>query len=129
MTDPPASALVSGGPRSVVAVATLSREGRRFTNMALSGSEIQAVMGEPAKAEPIRIFVGLDSAPESRAIRVDLVMDGFVRTGAFDRSALRFASPTGSGYINYVFAEALEAHPRRLRHRDHADRCCPRPCP
>jgi len=105
--NPPASALVSGGPRSVVPFATLSREGRRFTNMALSGSEIQAVMGEPAKAAPIRIFVGLDSAPELED-RVDLVMDELVRTGAFDRSVLCFASPTGSGYINYVFAEALE---------------------
>ena len=35
-------------------------------------------------------------------------MDELVRTGAFDRKVLCFASPTGSGYINYVMAEALE---------------------
>lgn len=105
--NPPASALVSGGPGSVVPFASLSREGRRFTNMTLTRSEIEEVMGEPAEADPIRIFVGLDSAPEVED-RVDLVMDELVRTGAFERSVLCFASPTGSGYLNYVFAEALE---------------------
>jgi len=105
--NPPTSPLVSGGPTSVVAFATLSREGRRFTNMTTSRSEISAVMGMPANADPVRIFVGLDSAPELED-RVDLVMDELLRTGAFDRSVLCFASPTGSGYINYVFAEALE---------------------
>jgi len=35
-------------------------------------------------------------------------MDELIRTGAFERKVLCFASPTGSGYINYVMAEALE---------------------
>jgi len=105
--DPPSSAFVSGGPGSVVPFESLSREGRRFTNMALTRSEIESVMGSPAIADPIRLFVGLDSAAELED-RVDLVMDELVRTGAFDRGLLCFASPTGSGYINYVFAESLE---------------------
>ena len=86
---------------------TLSREGRRFVNMVLTREEIEDVMGEPAVADPIRVFVGLDSAAEVED-RVDLVMDELVRTGAFDRKVLCFASPTGSGYINYVMTEALE---------------------
>ncbi len=104
---PPTSANVSGGPGSVVPFATLSREGRRFTNMALSSAEIAEVMGTPAVDDPIRLFVGLDSAADVED-RVDLLMDEMVRTGAFDRDVLVFASPTGSGYINYVFAEAVE---------------------
>ena len=103
----PTSPLVSGGPESVVPFDTLSREGRRFVNMVLTHDEIEEVMGEPAVADPIRIFVGLDTAAEAED-RVDLIMDELVRTGAFDRTVLCFASPTGSGYINYVMAESLE---------------------
>ena len=101
------SSMVSGGPGSVVPFETLSREGRRFVNMVLTREEIEEVMDEPAVADPIRVFVGLDSAPELED-RVDLLMDELVRTGAFNRKVLCFASPTGSGYINYVMAEALE---------------------
>ncbi len=105
--SPPTSPYVSGGPGSLVPFDTLSREGRRFTNMALTGDEIAAVMGEPAKAEPVRVFVGLDTAAELED-RVDILMDEMIRAGAFERQVLAFSSPTGSGYINYVFAEALE---------------------
>ena len=105
--EPPTSPMVSGGPGSVVPFESLSREGRRFTNMALTRDEITQVMGTPATHDPIRLFVGLDSAVELED-RVDLLMDEMERTGAFQRDVLVFASPTGSGYINYVFAEALE---------------------
>lgn len=106
-TSPPTSELVSGGPGSTVSFDSLSREGRRFCNMVLSAKEIETVMGAPALADPIRVFVGLDTDPELEN-RVDAVMDELVRTKAFDRSVLAIASPTGSGYINYVFAESLE---------------------
>lgn len=105
--EAPRSPQVSGGPGSVVPFETLSREGRRFTNMVLTRPEIAAVMGTEAVADPIRLFVGLDSAAEVED-RVDLVMDELIRTRAFDRRVLCLASPTGSGYINYVMAEALE---------------------
>lgn len=105
--SPPSSPYVSGGPGSLVPFDTLSREGRRFTNMALTTDEITAVMGRPATAEPVRVFVGLDTAAELED-RVDILMDEMIRAGAFEREVLAFASPTGSGYINYVFAEALE---------------------
>ncbi len=104
---PPTSSMVSGGPGSGVPFDSLSREGRRFVNMVLTRDEIEQVMGAPAVADPVRVFVGLDTAPEVED-RVDMVMDELVRTGAFQRDVLCFASPTGSGYINYVLAEALE---------------------
>lgn len=105
--DAPTSSLVSGSPDSLVTFDSLSREGRRFANMVLDRAEIAEVMGEPAIADPIRIFVGLAAAP-TVADRVGLAIDELERTGAFDRSILCLASPTGSGYINYVFSEALE---------------------
>ncbi len=104
---PAQSPMVSGSPASLVPFDTLSREGRRFVNMVLTREEISTVMGEPAVADPVRIFVGLDTAAEVED-RVDILMDELIRTGAFDRKVLCFASPTGSGYINYVLAEALE---------------------
>lgn len=105
--NPPTSPFVSGGPGSVVSFESLSREGRRFVNMALTREEIAGVMGEPAVNDPIRLFVGLDSASLVED-RVDLLLDEMVRTKAFDRKVLCFVSPTGSGYINYVMAETLE---------------------
>ncbi len=101
------SPMVSGSPDSGVPFDTLSREGRRFVNMVLTRDEIAEVMFEPAVADPIRLFVGLDTATEPED-RVDILMDELVRTGAFERKVLCFASPTGSGYINYVMAETLE---------------------
>lgn len=103
----PTSPLVSGGPGSPVPFESLSREGRRFVNMALTKDEISTVMGEPAVADPIRLFVGLDTASLMED-RVDLLLDEMVRTKAFERKVVCFVSPTGSGYINYVMAEALE---------------------
>lgn len=103
----PTSPAVSGGPGSAVTFESLSREGRRFVNMALTRAEIESVMDVPAVNDPARVFVGLAAAPALED-RVDLVMDELIRVGAFDRSVLVFASPTGSGYINYVMAETLE---------------------
>jgi uncharacterized membrane protein len=104
---PPGSLFVSGGPESTVPFDTLSREGRRFVNMVLTRDEISSVMGQEPVADPIRVFVGLDTAVEVED-RVDIVMDELVRTKAFERKVLCLASPTGSGYINYVLAESLE---------------------
>jgi len=105
--SPPTSPWVSGSPDSLVTFASLSREGRRFTNMVLTRTEIEEVMGQPAVADPIRLFVGLDSAAVIED-RVETLLDELVRTRAFERDVLVFASPTGSGYINYVLAESLE---------------------
>lgn len=105
--DAPTSEFVSGSPTSSVTFASLSREGRRFANMVLERGEIDDVMGQQALADPIRVFIGLAAAP-TVADRVQSALDELVRTGAFDRSVLCIASPTGSGYVNYVFCEALE---------------------
>src|SRR6516164_1673414 len=108
-TSPPDTGTVSGGPASVVAWSSLSREGVRFVNLALTRQEIADVTGAPIEAvkAPVRAFAGLASAP-SVDVRVDLVMEDLARLGAFERSVLCVASPTGSGYVNYVAIETLE---------------------
>jgi uncharacterized membrane protein len=104
--EPPKSQAVSGGKGSLIDWNTLSREGRRFVNMAMSPEEISAVTQRPA-IDPIRAFVGLESGPTVDA-RVDLAIRELEKLGAFERSIICLCSPTGTGYINYVAAETLE---------------------
>lgn len=102
----PTMLTVSGGPGSQVPFDTLSREGRRIVNMALSAQEITEVTGKPAM-DPIRAFAGIASA-ELVDERVDILMRELEDMGAFEREVLCFCSPTGTGYVNYVMMESLE---------------------
>ncbi len=103
----PTSPLVSGGPGSRVGWETLGQQGRRYVASVLTIDQIAEVMGSPAVAEPIRLYVGLDSAP-TEADRVRLAMDELERVAAFERALLVVISPTGTGYVNYVAVEAVE---------------------
>jgi uncharacterized membrane protein len=112
-------ATVSGGPGSLVPWSTLGREGRRHVLAyvrprpvpdrppGVPDLSIETVMGEPAKAAPIQVYIGLDSAP-GPGERADLALAELERTGAFDRSVLMLVSPTGTGYVNYVAVAAAE---------------------
>ena len=109
---------VSGDPSSLVAWDTMGREGRRHVvaivrpeplvdrpaevvGKARPELSISTVMQEPAKATPIAIFVGLDSAA-SATERVDLALAEMDRTDSWSRSLIMLISPTGTGYVNYV---------------------------
>ena len=110
---------VSGGPHSHVPWTTLGREGRRHAfsqarpatvHMRPAGVpdlSIRTVMGRPARADPVQVYVGLDSAPDALA-RVELAMAELDRTGGWDRSLLMLISPTGTGYVNYCAVAATE---------------------
>jgi uncharacterized membrane protein len=109
----------SGGPGSLVPWSTLGREGRRHALAAvrpqplpqrpggLPDLSIATVMGEPARAAPVQVYVGLDSAGDARE-RVDLALAEMERTAAFDRSLIVLVSPTGTGYVNYVATAAVQ---------------------
>jgi uncharacterized membrane protein len=81
--------------------------GRRFVWTLRTKEIIETVTGEKAKAQPIRVYVGLKSAPTEEE-RVALAVAELERTGAFDRSWLMITTPTGTGYGNYAAAGALE---------------------
>ena len=110
---------LSGGPGSLVPWATLGKEGARHmvTHVrpapldhrppGIPDLSIETVMGQPAVAAPVQVFVGLDSAPTMQE-RVDLALAEMERTGAFDRSLLVLVSPTGLGYVNYVAMAAVQ---------------------
>lgn len=104
--NPPTARTVSGGPGSMIPWSTLAREGRRFVNMVLTQAEISAVTGATAQS-PVRAFVGLESA-ETPLARAVLAIDEMERLGAFERSVVCVASPTGTGYVNPTVAETME---------------------
>jgi uncharacterized membrane protein len=110
---------VSGSPGSLVSWAGMGRDGRlhalasvrpqpvRPAPAGVPDLSIETVMGTPARAAPVQVYVGLDNAATPRA-RVDLAMAELDRTGALDRSLLVLVSPTGTGYVNYVATAALQ---------------------
>jgi uncharacterized membrane protein len=104
--DAPTNPHVTAGPASVVAFDAIGKEGRRFVLMTLSPEQITAVMGEPATA-PVRAVAGFGSARTAQD-RARIALAELERLGAFERSVIVVAAPTGVGYVNYSFAEALE---------------------
>lgn len=104
--EPPANPYVTAGPNSEIAFDAIGKEGRRFVLMALSAEAINTVMQEPAK-DPIRIVGGYDAASSTEE-RAQLCLREMEALGAFDRSLICIASPTGVGYVSYCFAESLE---------------------
>ena len=104
---PPISALRSGGSGSLVSWETLGVQGRRFVGGGASLDEISTLRGAASAPEPIRAYVGLNSAPTLTA-RAELAIRELERTGAFDRAAIVVATPAGTGYVNPVAIDPLE---------------------
>jgi uncharacterized membrane protein len=105
---PPASLLLSGSPESYSPFEDLGLHGRRYVTDTLTVELIERVMGEPARAEPIRAFVGFNSEPLYSTGRAELALEELVRTGAFDRSNLLLVSPTGTGWVDHTLIETAE---------------------
>ena len=100
----------SGSPESLVEWDTIGREGRRFVATGPSPAQLEAASDESADGSvltPIRVYAGLDSAPDAAA-RAALAVDELERTGAFEREVIVIATTTGSGWVNGDAIEALE---------------------
>ncbi len=102
----PTSTLRSGGPGSLVPYAGLGAEGQVFVDGGPSTDEIAAYTGKPA-TEPIRVFVGLDSA-DSPGARASLAVQELQRTGAFGSRLLVVAVSTGNGFLDPDLVSAPE---------------------
>ena len=107
-TAPPTSALVSGSPDSLSPFEDLGQQGRRYVTDVVTPELIEQVLEEPAKATPIRVFVGYNSEPLYPAGRAELALEEMERTGAFDRSYLLLVSPTGTGWVDQTMIESAE---------------------
>jgi uncharacterized membrane protein len=65
------------------------------------------VTGDADAVEPVRAFVGLESAPTPQE-RAAVAVAELRRTGGLDRRAIAVAGGTGSGWIDPKAASALE---------------------
>jgi uncharacterized membrane protein len=96
----------SGSPTSLAPWTTLGFQGRDFVGTGPHAAELTKINGTPAK-EPIRIYVGLDTAPDDQR-RLEVLLDELERTGAFGRKVLVIAPTTGTGWIDPVAASSVE---------------------
>lgn len=105
---PPSTEHVSGGPSSVAPFEDLGQQGRRYVIDVVTPRLVQDVLGEPAVAHPIRVFVGYDTEPLYATGRAELALEELERTGAYDRSHLLLVSPTGTGWVDQTLIETAE---------------------
>ena len=96
----------SGSPDSLVAWDTLGMEGRSFVARGPRPGDLKTFSGREAK-EPIRVYVGLNSAADAKA-RADLAVQELERTGAFDRAAIVVAGTTGTGWLEPQTVNTVE---------------------
>lgn len=104
---PPPTAARSSGPGSPLEFSRTGRQGRRFVLNVPSRDQIAEVMGRPAVADPVRVFIGYDMAKTAED-RVALALAELDRTGAYDRALLIVASPAGTGVVNSVAFETAD---------------------
>jgi len=102
----PLNLLRSGSPESLVPWSTLGRQGRTFVDTGPTQAEISKFTGTAAM-EPIRVYVGLKSAP-SLAAESALAVREMERTGAFTRKVIVVATTTGTGWLNPAMIDPLE---------------------
>jgi len=103
----PSRAGVSGGPTSLFDFADLGREGRRFVSQAYTADELEGVLGRTAQ-DPVRAFVPLHRLTGEPAEDAEQMIAELDSLGAFHKSVLVLAAPTGDGYVSYVFTESVE---------------------
>ena len=107
----PVDPLEAGSNKSLISWASLGAQGRERVVAAPSKNEISALTASDAM-EPLRVYVGLNSA-ETADQRAALALAELMRVGAFDRSVLVIATPTGTGWVDPAGMAPLE-----ILHRD-----------
>ena len=96
--DPPTSQFVSGGPDSAISWQALGSQGRAFVAGVTPSAQLTSFSGKRA-SDPIRVFVGIDSAntPQRRA---SLAVEELERFGAFDRAVIAIGTSAGAGTVD-----------------------------
>lgn len=98
----PTGPLRTGSTESLADWEGLGRRGREFVASGPGAEEIARFLGDDAPEsvlEPVRVYVGLNSA-ETIEERARLALEELQRVGAFERSVLTLAVPTGSGWVD-----------------------------
>jgi uncharacterized membrane protein len=105
-TQQPSDPNKTGSAASLIEWEELGRTGRAFVSRGPTSQALRSFSGKDA-LEPLRIYVGLRSAetPEERAA---LALKELERQGAFERSVLIVAMPTGTGWIDPAAIDTVE---------------------
>ncbi len=102
----PRQAHKTGSGASYISWKRLGRAGRQFVSTGPSREDIARFLGADA-LEPIRVYVGLNSAETARE-RAQLALQELQRVGAFERSVLVVVTPTGTGWVDPSAMDPLE---------------------
>lgn len=94
----PADPLRTGSEASLIDWEDLGRTGRAFVSAGPTLAELHEFHRNNVR-QPIRVYVGLNSA-ETIEQRASLALEELKRVGAFERSALIIATPTGTGWLD-----------------------------
>ena len=104
--SPPDDPAKTGSSASLIGWQGIGHEGRNAVAGWPSAADIAALSGRAAK-EPIRVYVGLNSAPDAKAA-AELALAELRRVGAFERELLVIATPTGTGWLDQAGLAPLE---------------------
>lgn len=104
--DPPANPLATGSPESKIGWEQIGRQGKNYLLKGPTKESIEAFLGREAKM-PIRVYAGMN-AGETPAERAELALQELIRVGAFERSLLVIATPTGTGWLDPGAVDTLE---------------------
>ena len=96
----------TGSAASLVDWGDMGRAGREFVASGPARADLAGYFGTEV-AQPLRIYVGLNSADDPEA-RAELALAEMFRVGAFDRSVLVVAVPTGTGWMDPAATDTFE---------------------
>ncbi|MEQ8837392.1 MAG: alpha/beta-hydrolase family protein, partial [Lacipirellulaceae bacterium] len=104
--EQPERNVLSGSTDSLILWNTIGRQGKDFISKGPTQEQLSDFLGKPAK-QPVRVYVGLRSrdTPEERA---ELALEELKRVGAFERSLLVVATPTGTGWLDPGATDTIE---------------------
>jgi len=103
---PPADPLASGSADSLIPWDSIGRQGKNFIERGPTQAQLAKFSGRAA-LRPLRVYVGL-GAKETPEERAQLALAELQRVGAFDRSLLVVATPTGTGWLDPAAVDTLE---------------------
>ena len=95
--DQPTNSFKSGSAESLVNWQDLGGQGRNYAVLGPSVEQLRQF--SPKAIEPLRVYVGLNSA-ETPMERAKLALEELKRVKAFERSTLLLMTPTGTGWID-----------------------------
>jgi len=102
----PVEPMASGSMESLISWDSIGKRGKDFIVTGPSREDLTQFAGREA-LHPLRIYVGVRSR-DSLKERAKLALEELKRVGAFDRTLLVIATPTGTGWLDPAAVDTLE---------------------